>query len=246
MSGTDPRRAPHNSEWTRRIDLVMKQVVTFILPTRNRKHLVRRAIDSCLACENETVSACVIVIDGESDDGTFADLKDGYGSDPRVQLIQNSKTAGFMNTCFEGVELVKSKWVTFMYDDDLLSPYFIHMVHTLVRSPGDFVMGYGATFTANEIYPFEPIAEYRRCKPEQLILTYYGRNTGVEHRDLPHSPICCVTTSNLLREWVQHVRRFCSANPLRQYFMLKQNIGPDLMIYLLSLLNHRGDVPVAL
>src|SRR5215831_3601614 len=105
----------------------MKDVITFILPTRNRKQFVRRAIDSCLSCESETVSPCVIVIDGESDDGTFTDLQSAYAGDTRVQLLQNSKSTGFMNTCFQGVELVKSKWVTFMYDDDVLSPCFIDM-----------------------------------------------------------------------------------------------------------------------
>src|SRR5437016_2705034 len=91
----------------------MKEVVTFILPTRNRKRFIRRAVDSCLACENELISPFVIAIDGESDDGSFGDLQAAYGNDPRVQLLQNSKSAGFMNTCFEGVGLVKSKWVTF-------------------------------------------------------------------------------------------------------------------------------------
>ena len=129
VPGNDPLGAPCDSSSQRSVYRAMKQTVTFILPTRNRKHFVRRAIDSCRACESEMVSARVIVIDGESDDGTFMDLNQVYEHDDRVQLLQNSKSAGFMNTCFQGVELVKSKWVTFMYDDDVLSPYFVDMVN---------------------------------------------------------------------------------------------------------------------
>jgi len=223
----------------------MKQVVTFILPTRNRRHFVRRAIDSCLACENETVSACVIVIDGESDDGTIADLKDAYDADPRVQLIQNSKSAGFMNTCFQGVELVKSKWVTFMYDDDVLSPYFVDMVGKLVSAGDNFIMGYGAECDARGVYPFRPIAAYNELAAAQLLLTYYGRPVGIDFSGLPVSPICCVTTLDILHEWIPQVTHFCSRNAIRQHFMLNRNIGPDLMIYLLSLLRQSGSVPVA-
>src|SRR5437773_1100453 len=155
----------------------MKEVLTFILPTRNRKQYVRRAVDSCLQCESDTVSPFVIVIDGESDDGTFTDLQNAYRDDTRVLLLQNSKSAGFITTCYEGVDLVKSKWVTFMYDDDVLSPYFVDMVSELIRSDDRFVMGYGAAFRAGEIYPFKPIGTFKRYRPEQLLLAYYGRNS---------------------------------------------------------------------
>jgi hypothetical protein len=224
----------------------MKEVVTFILPTRNRKQFVRRAVDSCLLCENEIVSPFVIVIDGESEDRTFTDLQTAYGDDVRVHLIQNSKTTGFMNTCFQGVSLVRSKWVTFMYDDDVLSPYFVDMVTELISSSDGFIMGYGAGFSADDVYPFKPIAAYKRYKPEQLILAYCGPSDDIDYKGLPVSPIACVTTLDVLHQWVPAVKQFCAGNALRNHFMLRRNIGPNLMIYLLSLLKYEGYVPVAL
>jgi hypothetical protein len=223
----------------------MKQIVTFILPTRNRKRFVRRAIDSCLACESDTVSPRVIVIDGESEDGTFADLQNVYGHDPRVELIENSKSAGFMNTCFQGVDLVKSKWVTFMYDDDVLSPFWGSMAAKLADTRSSFIMGYGAEFNADDVYPFKPIAEYKNYEPKQLLLAYYGRAQGIDFKGFPVSPICCITTIELLREWAGQVKSFCSRNSIRQHFMLQRNIGPDLMIYLLSMLRSASAVPLA-
>jgi hypothetical protein len=191
------------------------------------------------------VSPCVIVIDGESDDGTFTDLQSSYGGDARVQILQNSKSAGFMNTCFQGVDLVKSKWVTFMYDDDVLSPCFIDMASRLVGSSSRFIMGYGAPFPADSVYPFKPVESFRQYTPQQLLLAYFGRHDDIDFKGLPFSPIACVTTLDLLHQWGPEVKRFCSQNRIRQHFMLKRNIGPDLMIYLFSLIRHQGDVSLA-
>jgi glycosyltransferase involved in cell wall biosynthesis len=191
------------------------------------------------------VSPCVIVIDGESDDGTFTDLQATYSGDARVQLLQNGKSTGFMNTCFQGVDLVKSKWVTFMYDDDVLSPHFIEMAANLVGSSSRFIMGYGAPFPADSVYPFKPVEAFRPYSPQQLLLAYFGRHDDIDFKGLPFSPIACVTTLDLLQQWVPQVKRFCSQNSLRQHFMLKRNIGPDLMIYLFSLIQHQGDVSLA-
>jgi hypothetical protein len=185
------------------------------------------------------------VIDGESDDGTFTDLQTSYGNDPRVRLLQNSKSAGFMNTCFQGVNLVESKWVTFMYDDDVLSPFFIDMVHNLADSSSEFVMGYGAPFPADAVYDFKPVDAFRRYNPQQLLLAYFGRHDDIAFKGLPFSPIACVTTLDLLHQWVPQVKQFCSQNALRRHFMLKRNIGPDLMIYLFSLIKHQGNVSLA-
>jgi glycosyltransferase involved in cell wall biosynthesis len=223
----------------------MTTAITFILPTQNRKHFVRRAIDSCLACESDAISPRVIVIDGESHDGTFDDLKNAYGGDPRVQLLQNSRGTGFMNTCFQGVDLVKSRLVTFMYDDDVLSPFFGNMISELVMERESFIMGYGAEYAADGIYPFKPIAAYRAYTATQLLLAYFGRAVDVDFTRLPVSPICCVTHIDLLQEWVTHVNRFSSHNAIRRHFMLRLNIGPDFMIYLLSLLKQTSAIPVA-
>lgn len=223
----------------------MKEVVTFILPTRNRRRFIRRAVDSCLGCENQRIAPFVIVIDGESDDGSFTDLIAAYGNDPRVQLLQNSKSAGFMSTCFQGVGLVKSRWVTFMYDDDILSPGFRDMAEKLIQSSDTFILGYGAVYPADQVYPFKPIGRFQRHAPEELLRTFYGRGRALEFAGLPQSPICCITTIDVLEEWMARVKDFCSSNPLRLHFMLRRNIGPDLMIYLLSLAKHQGQVPLA-
>ena len=48
----------------------------------------------------------------------------------------------------------------------------------------------------------------------------------------------------MLVQWVRELQEFTQGQPLRHHFMLERNAGPDLMIYLLSILNHTGAVPV--
>ncbi len=221
----------------------MATEITFIMPTRNRKTWIKRAIDSCLNCECGTVKPYVIVIDGESEDGTYDYLKEVYRYDARIQILQSPYS--FMETCFQGVGLVKTKLVTFMYDDDVLSMYFRDMIAHMCEHKKDFVMGYGRMYNIEEIYPFKRVNDFKHYPNLQLLLAYYGYLDAIEYTNLPVSPICCIVKADLLKEWISHVTGFAQKNRMREYFMLKKNIGPDLMIYLLSIFMNKNEVCVA-
>lgn len=214
----------------------MKTNITFILPTRNRRQWIRRAVDSCLACENNSIQPHVIVIDGRSTDGSFEELQKIYNLEVRVKLIQQEKgKSSFMEACFQGVELTESFFVTFMYDDDQISPYFKDMFQKLIDEKGSFIAGYGAICSVEKFYLFDQIKNYETYKSHQILMSYFGVST-VQSGPLPVSPICCITTKESLIEWRKEVSNFANATELRRYFMLKRNIGPDLMVYLLTFL----------
>ena len=222
----------------------MTAEVTFILPTRDRGELVKRAIDSCLACENHLIKAHVIVIDGSSNDETLSFIKDIYSKDQRVELVQN-KSDDFMNTCFQGVTLAKTPYATFMYDDDVLSPYFKDMIHYMLDNNKLFIMGYGMIYNIGEIYPFRPINNYIEYNKLDILLGYFGRTEHLDFSGLPFSPICCIVTTDTLRAWVLHLISFVQGNKIKEYFMMERNIGPDLMIYLSAILQENNTVAVA-
>lgn len=221
----------------------MEAEITFILPTRNRKTWVVRAIDSCLSCESEAIKPRIIVIDGESEDGTYDHLRATYGSDPRV-IIQKNKYS-FMDTCFYGVGLVKTKFATFMYDDDVLSLHFGDMIAHMLKHEKDFIMGYGRVCSIEQVYPFKPVSDFDHYPNLQLLLGYYGYRNHIKYTFLPVSPICCVLKADLLREWRNHVLGFAKKYKIREHFMLEKNVGPDLMIYLLSIITNNKDICVA-
>jgi len=214
----------------------MEVNITFILPTLNRRKFVKRAIDSCLACENNIVKPQVIVIDSQSEDGTFAYLQSLYNNDARVTLLQNDRTAGYMETSFQGVDLIETEYATFMFDDDVLSPYYSDMVLNMVKFKKRFIMGYGEVVDAEKIFPFKPIYEFKEYPNLKLLLGHFSSKEISLLKYLPVSEICCVVTSDLLREWVIHVKNFAQQNKLREYFMLKKNMGSDLMLHFLGML----------
>ncbi len=218
----------------------MRTGITFILPTLNRRPWVKRALDSCLACENDFIKPHVVVIDSQSDDGTLAYLREIYGEDDRVTLCQNSRWEGCGESWLQGVPLVKTELATFMFDDDVLSPFFKDMAAYVSQTRGDFIMGSGAVCDVNALYDFRPIEGFNSYARSDLLLGYFGFGDHVRLPSLPLSPICCVVTSELLREWADQVRKFAGRSAFRRYFMLKRCIGPDLMIYMAALLKSQG------
>ena len=213
--------------------------ITYILPTRNRRQWIQRAIDSCLAVDNSALTSRIIVIDGESDDGSYEELQRVYANQPRVLLMQHSKTAGFMPTCFAGVPLVKTEWVTWMYDDDILSPYIEDIVAKMLDQRLNFVMGYGKQIPVEEVYAFQPITKIGKFPSIEVLLAYYGRGESLDYNDMPLSPICSVYRNSLLQKWALEIQRFANLTSMRHYFMLKRNIGPDLMMYLMNMLENK-------
>jgi hypothetical protein len=109
----------------------------------------------------------------------------------------------------------------------------------------NFVMGYGQVSNIEKVYPFKPVDDFKHYPNLQFLLGYYGYRTLIEYTFLPVSPICCVVTTNLLKQWMVHVVAFAEKSKMRKYFMLKKNVGPDLMIYLLSILANKEEICVA-
>lgn len=219
-----------------------QEVVTFILPVLNRCKVIIRAIESCLACQSERIEPRVLVIDGGSSDGTRELIELTFASDPRVVLLsQPADRAGFMNACFFAVEHLDSPLATFMYSDDLLSPYFVKLVEALAAAKDvSIAFGYGRQAAENEIIDFLPITAVEGVESERVLDAFYGRIERLDGKSMPVSPVCCVVRSPVLRAWVKHVQSFSANWPLRHHAMIQLAGGPDLMIYLASLLYGGG------
>mgnify|MGYP005995820471 CR=1 FL=1 len=78
--------------------------ITFILPTVNRKKYIIRAIESCLNInQNSIINSKVIVLDGNSDDGSWEMLNEKFSKNKNVILKQISRKLGFQETAFMGL-----------------------------------------------------------------------------------------------------------------------------------------------
>lgn len=218
--------------------------LTFILPVLNRAKVIARAIDSCLQCKSGMVAPHVLVIDGGSTDGTLEIIQSRYYHNPDVELIcQSADRPGFMNACYMGVEHLGDGLATFMYSDDVLSPWFVVLADALATSADvDLAFGYGQQAPEGVPLEFKPADPMRLVNAEKVLQAFYGDITGLDGKSPPVSPVCCITRSQVLRTWVNCVQDFVGDNSLRRHAMVKLAGGQDLMIYLVPLVEGKGRV----
>ena len=217
--------------------------LTFILPTRDRARWVGRAIESCLRVQQTGVGVEVLVLDGNSTDGTFEQIQAQFGGDARVRLMKQ-QSQGFMPACFEALPLVRTPFATFMYDDDVLSPFWVDLPRGMAGRGAGFGLGFGAEGNLEQTVPFERAGFFHVISPSALLRAYCGAGRELSRHGLPFSPICCLTRTPELHRWRAEVEQFVHGRPFREYFMMRLNAGPDLLIYFSSILNHEGDVLV--
>ncbi|KST69934.1 glycosyltransferase family 2 protein [Mastigocoleus testarum] len=90
-------------------------LISIIIPTHNRQHLVPHAVKSALEQTIEDLE--VIVIDDASEPPV--DLAD----DPRLRVIRKSENNGIAAVRNAGALAARGRWITYLDDDDRLLPY---------------------------------------------------------------------------------------------------------------------------
>ena len=96
----------------------MASEVTVVIPTRNRRPLLMRALHSVLT--QRAVDLAVVVVDDGGTDGTGAAV-DGLGNE-RVTCLALPASGGVSAARNAGLDLARSDWVAFLDDDDLWAP----------------------------------------------------------------------------------------------------------------------------
>jgi len=97
---------------------VTRPLLSVVIPTRNRAHLVSEAIESALAQRPGQVE--VIVVDDSSTDDTRTLLERKYGS--RIHLVSLPERRGAGAARNAGVRLATGELLGFLDDDDLWLP----------------------------------------------------------------------------------------------------------------------------
>jgi glycosyltransferase involved in cell wall biosynthesis len=92
--------------------------VTVVIPTRNRRGLLQRTLDSVLRQEN--VDVTVIVVDDGGTDGTTDLVRNLRRTD--VRAIRHEQSRGVSAARNRGLREVSAPWVAFIDDDDLWAP----------------------------------------------------------------------------------------------------------------------------
>ena len=106
-----------------------------VVPTRNRRDLLRRTLRSVL--DQRDVDVSVVVVDEASSDGTAAYLADLVASDRPVRTVRHDRPAGVSRARNAGLELATTAWVAFVDDDDLWAPGKLAAQLDAVRADGE-------------------------------------------------------------------------------------------------------------
>ena len=95
-----------------------QNLISVVIPTYNRKHLLQKAIASVL---NQTYSNFeLIVVDDCSTDSTEHFMKSL--SDKRIRYIKHEKTKHASASRNTGIQLSKGEFIAFLDDDDRWLP----------------------------------------------------------------------------------------------------------------------------
>lgn len=96
--------------------------ITIIVPVHNAECYLKRCIDSILA-QTYTAFICILIDDGSTD--TSPKICDEYAQkDNRIKVL-HCPNGGPSYARNQGLNIVNTKWVTFIDSDDFVNPQFI-------------------------------------------------------------------------------------------------------------------------
>jgi len=92
-----------------------QELVSIIMPTYNRAHLLSRAIESVLSQTYKNLE--LIVVDDCSQDNTFKIIDDYIKKDNRIAYFKNKKNEGAAYSRNAGIEYSRGSFLMFLDDD---------------------------------------------------------------------------------------------------------------------------------
>ncbi len=92
-------------------------LVSIILPTYNRCHYIKKAIESALVQTHKNFE--FVIVDDCSSDGTSSLLKTYAQRDARIIIVRNEKNVGLVKSLNKGIQHAKGMYIARLDDDDV-------------------------------------------------------------------------------------------------------------------------------
>ena len=114
-------------------------LVSICIPTYNGAKFIKETLDTAV---NQTYTNIEIIItDDNSSDDTVAICKEYAKKDNRIKVFENPKNLGLVGNWCESIEKASSKWVKFLFQDDLFESNCVEkMITTALAHNVDFVI----------------------------------------------------------------------------------------------------------
>jgi glycosyltransferase involved in cell wall biosynthesis len=113
----------------------MGDLVSVVIPTRNRRQRLEQAIDSVR--NQRYLSLEIIVVDDGSTDGTEEFLRSISAFEPRLRVVRNATPLGGGGARNAGVAASCGNYIAFLDDDDIFLPGKLEVqIRRLAGAPG--------------------------------------------------------------------------------------------------------------
>jgi hypothetical protein len=167
---------------------VNRPLLSIIIPTYNRPHLLPRAIESALSQTMQDLEVVVV------DDRSEPPLRLHENGDPRVKLIRQPRNRGSVAALNAGARAARGRWIAHLDDDDRLLPHMAEvsldaLSNTLLPPPVAVISGIeevnpDETVRATFLPPTRPRGQHFSLEQLEPGRVYETRNTCVIERDL--------------------------------------------------------------
>lgn len=95
-------------------------LVSVYIPTKNRAHLLKRAVESVINQTYKNIE--IIIVNDGSDEQNSRSIKQISNFDSRIKLITNSISLGACTSRNKAITMAKGKFITGLDDDDQFHP----------------------------------------------------------------------------------------------------------------------------
>ena len=122
------------------------QKVSIVIPVFNRVEVIERTIFSALNQTHENIE--IVVVDNNSNDGTYEKVKQISCLYPNVKVYTNDSNIGPVKNWLRCIKLSSGQFVKILWSDDLIAPDYIEKTLPFLVDFGDV----GFVFSGTEIF----------------------------------------------------------------------------------------------
>ena len=208
--------------------LKIKKIMTkFTILFITKRTNIYQSLNSCLKIKKYHSNLKIIILDGNKNNFLNDRLKI---LSEKVDLeIVKQKKSGFMNACMEAITYLDTGYFTFMYDDDILSPYFGKLVSYACRYKKQ-IYGYGKIHPKNKLFKFKnPKLKFILKKETNFMEEYFKFQSK---KVLPNSPISSIFNVQIIKKW-KYILKYKIIDEASKYLMMKK-ILDQIFCYICS------------
>lgn len=210
---------------------MIKDLVSIIIPTYNRKEIVGEAINCAL---NQTYSDIeIIVVDNNSPDKTYEFLIQQYKASDKLKIYKNKVNLGPVKNWEKCLQYSNGEYIKILWSDDLMEASFVEKAVEIMQREKEVAFVYskvsGAQVGATRNYG---ITSYSLGKTGKYRKEIFLKKTFKSDGSVPLSPGCALFRSKDIKILGEIPNNFSI-----DYW--KTGAGPDVLIYLFATLKYK-------